>query len=315
MPELLSAYCFTDLDRLPLLRERLKIKAAELGLVGTVLLAREGINFSLGGDPTALDAWVEYLASEQGIDGLVSNRDSVDVVPFLRLKLRIRPEIITFDAGLRPGEAATGQALRPEQWHALIQRDDVQLVDTRNHYEYEIGSFSGALDPNIETFTEFRDWALKHLDSRRPVAMFCTGGVRCEKASAWLLANGYEQVFQLEGGILSYLRETPAEQSLWRGECYVFDDRIAVDHALQATGRVICAACSRPVAGLDEHGMPPIGSQRDCSLCGQQFDAPRLAGLRERARQIALARERGQHHIGPQAQPEATQRNQECSSS
>ncbi|TVQ38490.1 MAG: hypothetical protein EA370_05725 [Wenzhouxiangella sp.] len=314
MPELLSAYSFTELDRLPLLRERLKVRAGELGLVGTVLVAAEGINFSLGGRGEALDAWVACLAREHGIDRLVTNRDAVESVPFLRLKVRIRPEIITFDPALRPGQAATGQALAPQDWHALLQREDVQLVDTRNHYEYEIGSFKGAVDPDIDAFTDFRDWALNHLEADRPVAMFCTGGVRCEKASAWLLANGYDQVFQLEGGILNYLREIPAQESLWQGECYVFDDRIAVDHDLKPTGRLICAACSRPAEGLGADGMPPIGVQRDCGLCGQHFDAGRLAGLRERVRQIGLARARGQSHIGPQAQPEATQRNQDCSS-
>lgn len=315
MPELLSAYRFIDLAKLPLLRERLKVKAVELGLVGTVLLAEEGINFSLGGARTALQAWLSYLDAEHGIDKLVSNSVSVDRIPFLRLRVKIRPEIITFDAALKPGQAPTGLALKPEDWHALLQREDVQLVDTRNHYEYEIGSFRGAVDPEIDAFTEFRDWALEHLQTDRPVAMFCTGGVRCEKASAWLLANGFDQVFQLEGGILNYLRDIPAEQSLWQGECYVFDDRIAVDHHLRPTGRLICAACSRPVEGLADDGMPPVVAQRDCGLCGQQFDARRLAGLRERVRQIALACERGQAHLGPQAQPEATQRNQECSSS
>ena len=314
MPELLSAYCFSDLDRLPLLRERLKVRAGELDLVGTILLASEGINFSLGGEPAAIDAWVDYLAAEHGIQALIINRSVVETVPFLRLKVRIRPEIITFDPDLRPGQVPTGKALAPRQWHALIEGEEVQLVDTRNHYEYEIGSFKSAVDPNIDSFTEFRQWALDHLTPDQPVAMFCTGGVRCEKASAWLLANGFDQVFQLEGGILNYLREIPAEQSLWQGDCYVFDDRVAVDHALQPTGRVLCAACSRPAEGLDASGMPPIGLQRDCGLCGEQFDAGRLAGLRERVRQIALARERGQTHIGPQAQPEAAQRHQDWSS-
>lgn len=313
MNELLSAYQFIDLENLPLLRERLKVKAAQQGLLGTVLLANEGINFSLGGEPDAIEAWLVYLAEEHGINSLVTNRLAVEAVPFLRLRVRIRPEIITFDPELRPGHAPTGQALTPQAWHKLLQREDVQLVDTRNHYEYEIGSFMKAVDPDIENFTEFRQWALDHLKPEQPVAMFCTGGVRCEKASAWLLANGYDQVFQLEGGILSYLKEISAEESLWQGECYVFDDRIAVDHALKPTGRLICAACSRPVEGLGEDGMPPIGLQRDCGLCGQEFEAGRLAGLKERVRQIALARQRGDSHLGPQAQLEAAERKQEQS--
>lgn len=308
MTELLSAYQFIALESLPLMRERLKVKATQLGLKGTVLLAEEGINFSLGGDTETIDAWCSYLAEDYSIDTLVTNRIAVESVPFLRLRVRIRPEIITFDVDLRPGDAPTGQALSPQAWQELLQRDQVQLVDTRNHYEYEIGSFRNAVDPDIENFTEFRQWALNHLEPDQPVAMFCTGGVRCEKASAWLLANGFDQVYQLEGGILNYLKEIPAEQSLWEGECYVFDDRVAIDHSLKSTGRVICAACSRPVDGLGPDGMPPIGAQRDCGLCAEQFDAARLAGLRERVRQIALARERGRAHLGPQAQPEAPER-------
>lgn len=308
MPELLSAYQFLDLDSLPLRRERLKVKAGELGLLGTILLAEEGINFSVGGQAAAIDAWLEYLAGDHGIKALVTNRIEADAVPFLRLRVRIRPEIITFDPELRPGSVPVGRALNPREWHDLLQRDGVQLVDTRNQYEYQIGTFRDAVDPDTDSFTEFRQWALEHLQPERPVAMFCTGGVRCEKASAWLMANGYQQVFQLEGGILNYLKEIPAKESLWQGECYVFDDRIAVDHSLKPTGRIICAACSRPAEGLGPDGMPPIGAQRDCGLCGEQFDAARLAGLRERVRQIALARERGQSHLGPQAQPESSGR-------
>lgn len=311
MPELLSAYQFLDLDSLPLMRERLKVRAAGLGLLGTVLLAEEGINFSLGGRSEAIDEWLQWLASEYTIDALVTNRVDVAEVPFLRLRVRIRPEIITFDPALHPGKVPTGRALSPRDWHELLQREGVQLVDTRNHYEYAIGSFRSALDPEIDSFTEFGQWALDHLERDRPVAMFCTGGVRCEKASAWLLAQGYDQVFQLEGGILNYLKDIPAAESLWQGECYVFDDRIAVDHALQPTGRVICAACSRPADGLGEDGMPPIQHQRECGLCGVRFEPDRLAGIRERVRQIALARARGQAHLGPEAQPESSGLEQE----
>lgn len=308
MPDLLSAYQFVDLDQLPLRRERIKVQAQRLDLLGTVLLADEGINFSLGGEPAALDQWLEWLASEQGIARLVTNRGPVDAVPFLRLRVRVRPEIITFDPGLRPGQSPTGQALSPEDWHALLQQDDIQLVDTRNQYEVEIGTFRDAVDPAIDSFTEFRQWSLDHLDPDRPVAMFCTGGVRCEKASAWLLANGYQQVYQLHGGILNYLREIPAEQSFWRGECYVFDDRVAVDLQLSPTGRLACLACSRPVDGLGPHGLPPITGNNDCGLCGQSFQVDRLAGLREKARQMALAEARGESHIGPAAQPEPGER-------
>jgi len=297
---LLSAYQFLPLSDLPLLRERILWAARERTLLGTVLIAPEGINFSLGGSREALESMLDWLRESLKLSDPVCNWQQVDAVPFLRLKVRIRPEIITFDADLVPGDAPTGQALSPEQWQALIARDEVQLVDTRNQYEYQLGSFEGAMDPAIERFTDFGDWALSHLDPDRPVAMFCTGGVRCEKASAWLLARGYGSVYQLDGGILNYLREIPAERSRWRGECFVFDDRVSIDHALKPTGRPVCAGCREPADGLAEDGMPPIDGQERCTLCDRQFDAPRLAGLRERVRQVALARQRGRQHLGPQ---------------
>ena len=298
MPDLLSAYQFIDLDELPLMRERLQVRARELGLKGTVLLATEGVNFSLGGDSKALDEWLAWLARSYGIGDPVINRMVVEQVPFLRLKVRIRPEIITFDPDLRPGQVATGQALSPDQWQRLLGDDQVQLVDTRNHYEYEIGTFSGAVNPQIDHFTEFRDWAIEHLDPERPVAMFCTGGVRCEKASAWLLANGHDHVYQLHGGILKYLQAIPAGQSRWEGECFVFDDRVSVDHELKPTGRPVCAGCRKPAEGLGTDGMPPVDDQGNCRACGEHFSPGRLAGVRERVRQIALARSRGDRHLG-----------------
>jgi UPF0176 protein len=305
MPYLLSAYQFTPLDQLPLQRERIPARARHLGLRGTVLIVAEGINFSLGGSRESLAAWLEWSEARLGVDAPVVNWQVVDVVPFLRLKVRVRPEIITFEATLVPGDAPTGQALSPEAWHRMIEADrqgpnQLQLVDTRNQYEFELGTFEGARDPATERFTDFGDWALKNLSPDRPVAMFCTGGVRCEKASAWLLQHGYRQVFQHEGGILNYLESIPATESLWRGECFVFDDRVSVDHALQPTGRPVCAGCRRPVEGLGDDGMPPIDEQGGCGLCPERFDPSRLAGLRERVRQMALARARGEQHLGPQ---------------
>ncbi|MEN1727002.1 MAG: rhodanese-like domain-containing protein [Pseudomonadota bacterium] len=300
MTQLLSAYQFVPLTQMPLQRERIRARAVELGLKGTVLIAEEGINFSLGGERVALDRFLTWADQRLGLDAPVVNWQPVDRVPFLRLKVRIRPEIITFDPELIPGEVPTGLALSPNQWHELIARDDVQLVDTRNQYEYELGTFEGAVDPATERFTEFGDWALEHLAPEQPVAMFCTGGVRCEKASAWLLKHGYSKVYQLDGGILNYLRTIPEAESRWQGECFVFDDRVSVDHSLQPTGRSVCAGCRRPAEGLEPEAMPPVDGDGQCRLCSERFDPARLSGLRERVRQIALAQSRGELHLGPQ---------------
>jgi len=300
--QILSGYRFADLDGLPLWRERIEAFASRNALRGTVLLAGEGINFSLSGSPRALDKWLAWITGRLGCSAPVINRQAAQAVPFLRLKVRIRDEIVTFDPAVRPAPERAGDALSPEQWNALLERDGLQLVDVRNDYEYRLGSFEGAINPHTGSFVEFKDFCRDQLDSARPVAMFCTGGVRCEKASAWLKDRGFSEVFQLSGGILGYIAATPPEHSRWRGECFVFDDRVSVDDSLRPTGRVVCRGCRRPAGGLDPAGVPPISSDGACRLCGETFDAKRLGSLRERARQVALARARGGDHLGPGAQ-------------
>ena len=308
--ELVAGYRFLPLDRLPLARARL-IKALDrLGLRGTVLLAPEGINFSLSGSAADLDDALAWLAEHLGVEQPVLNRQRVDAPPFRRLKVRIRPEIVTFDSAASPARGERGRALDPDEFNALLARDDVQLVDTRNHYEYRLGTFDGAIDPGTESFAEFKDWARRELDPDRPVAMFCTGGIRCEKASLWMEREGFSEVYQLHGGILGYLAQVPPEASRWTGECFVFDDRVSVDAGLRPTGRTVCIGCRRPAEDLDPAGLPPIEDSR-CLACGEVFDENRLNSLRERARQVALARARGTEHLGPEAQPSATEARRE----
>ncbi len=302
MLELLSGYQFLTLERLPLWRERAEAFAAGCGLKGTVLLAGEGVNFSLFGPRPALDEWLVWLAAQLGADRPVLNRQAVASSPFLRLKVRLREEIVTFDPTVQPHADPVGTPVAPADWNALIRREAVQLVDTRNDYEFRLGSFEGARNPGTASFTEFKQWCESELDPERPVAMFCTGGVRCEKASAWLRSRGYGEVYQLHGGILGYLEQVPAQQSCWQGECFVFDDRVSVADDLAPTGRVVCRGCRLPAEGLNPEGLPPISDQGSCELCGQGFDAARLGSLRERARQARLAAERGESHFGPAAQ-------------
>lgn len=297
---MISGYQFIALSDLERMREQLLQWAGELALSGTVLIAPEGINLSLGGRPVDLEEWLARLASGYGITGLIVHRQPVAAVPFLRLKVRIRAEIIAFDPALDPGLEATGEALEPEAWHRLLEQADVQLVDTRNDYEFRIGSFRGADNPGIDRFTEFADWAREHLDPERPVAMFCTGGVRCEKASARLLADGFSRVYHLRGGILAYLQRYAGQPSLWQGECFVFDDRVSLDQDLRPSARPVCAGCRHPHDGLPANGMPPVNPGGDCRLCARHFKPGQLAGIRERVRQIALARARGTSHLGPQ---------------
>lgn len=293
--ELVAFYQFRPLDGLPLLRERLLARARERNLLGTVLLAPEGINGSLVGTPVDLDGFLADLAGLTGCDRPVSNRQTVDTPPFHRLKVRLRPEIIRFDLVDPALPERTGEYVAPADWNVLIQRPGVRLVDTRNAYEVALGTFDGAEDPGTESFRDFTAWAEVHLDPERDreVAMFCTGGVRCEKASAWLKRKGFENVYQLDGGILGYLAAVPPERQTWRGECFVFDDRVTVDARLRATGRHLCPACQRPAVEPGGDGV--------CRECTETLEPGRRARLAERARQIRLAEERGEVHIGPEA--------------
>lgn len=272
------------------------------GLRGTVLLAREGLNFSLAGAREPLDQWLAWAATALGADAPVLNRQPVDAPPFQRLRVRLRPEIVTFDPAIDPGHLPGATEVSPADWNRLLDRTDVQLVDTRNDYEFRLGSFVGALNPETARFVDFKQFCETELDPDRPVAMFCTGGVRCAKAGAWMKAQGFGHVFQLKGGILGYLDQVADPDSRWRGECFVFDDRVSVDGRLRPTDRVVCRGCRQPGEGLDPAGNPPIGPDGACERCGQRFDPAQAERMRERARQVRLAAARGRPHLGPAAQ-------------
>lgn len=300
---LVSFYQFRPLTGLPLLRARMEARGQELGVLGTILLAAEGVNGSVTGTPEAVDGLLADLTRRIGGGDWIMNRQTVQTPPFRRLKIRIRPEIIRFDTPDPDLAHRVGRHIPASEWNTLIDRPDVRLIDTRNDYEVALGSFEGADNPGTDTFRAFARWVDDNLDpdTDRHVAMFCTGGVRCEKASAWMKDRGFENVYQLEGGILSYLAEVDEAQSRWSGECFVFDDRVSVNHRLEATGRTLCQACRRPADGLDSDGLPPVTREPDqCDLCGLSLPADRRAGLIERARQIRLANERGMDHLGPQ---------------
>jgi UPF0176 protein len=202
--------------------------------------------------------------------------------------VRIKPEIIRFDKALRPGHGAGAIDLDPLAWQALLADPTVQLVDTRNRHEVRVGQFRAAMDPDIERFTELADWFDASLDPGRPVAIYCTGGVRCEKAGMYLKQRGFEQVYQLQGGILNYLRNPDVDADLWQGECFVFDDRISVNHCLQPTDSPICAICRCPADGLGADRLPPLNSDQCCQLCADPVSNERLAGVRERLKQDGL---------------------------
>jgi UPF0176 protein len=237
--EVAAFYQFAALPDFRCLREPLRAVCADLGLKGSVLLAREGINGTLAGSADAIAALVEELRHGALFGGRLDNLElkfsQATAMPFQRLKIRLKKEIVTLGDAAADPTRQVGIYVDPADWNALIAAPDTLVIDTRNAFEVAMGTFAGALDPGIKSFGQFKDFAAHHLDpaKHRRVAMFCTGGIRCEKASAYLLARGFAEVYHLKGGILKYLEGVPEAESRWRGECFVFDDRVALGHGLR----------------------------------------------------------------------------------
>ncbi len=261
-------YKFVTIGELELLRASVATSCEQFGILGTVLIAREGINATVSGRDDAIDAFLTWLRDDARFQDVAVKISHAETAPFKRMKVRVKREIVTFGVpDIRPSERA-GAYVAPEAWNALIQDPDVVVIDTRNAYEVAIGTFDGAIDPKTDAFSDFPDYVARHLDPARHkrVAMFCTGGIRCEKASAYLLAQGFPEVYHLEGGILKYLETMPEEQSLWRGECFVFDGRVALQHGVEEGSHAHCAVCGYPVAKPAENGAARAGCE--CPSCG-----------------------------------------------
>jgi UPF0176 protein len=271
---------------------------------GLILLASEGINSTIAGAADDVRAVLAYLRADPLLVNLQHKESWSEKAPFHRMKVRLKKEIVTLNV---PGTSPTlmaGTYVKPSDWNALISDPEVVLVDTRNHYEVALGSFAQAINPHISTFAELPGWvnqapALKPTaDGKRPkVAMFCTGGIRCEKSTAYLRAQGYEEVYHLEGGILKYLETVPPEHSLWQGECFVFDERVSVGHGLRPGQHALCRACRQP---LEAHasGSDLFEAGVSCPRCHASTSAAQKAAARERQRQWELAKARQQTHIG-----------------
>ncbi len=269
------------------------------GIEGTILLADEGINATVAGSRAGIDALMAYLLAQPAFVGIEPKESACEKPPFHRMKVRLKKEIVTIgDKAVSPA-ARVGTYVDPQDWNNLVSDPDVLLLDTRNSYETRIGTFDGAVDPKIENFSDFPAWVRANLDpARHPkVAMFCTGGIRCEKASSLLLQEGFSQVFHLQGGILKYLEDVPEEDSKWRGECFVFDQRVSVDHALRPGTYTLCYGCQEPITS-HELKSPQFEQGVCCQRCFGRFSPEVLAGRRERARQVELAKTRGERHIG-----------------
>lgn len=286
---IVALYRFVSIADLPSLRSHLFDFAEARGIRGTLLLAGEGINGTVAGAKPAIEELVDELHRHLGVRQGEVKFSTASEQPFARLKVRIRPEIITMRAPEADPTRQVGTYVEPKDWNALLADPDVVVIDTRNRYETRVGTFETAIDPEIDSFTEFKDFVKDKLDPERQpkVAMFCTGGIRCEKASSFMLAHGFSQVFHLKGGILQYLEDVPAADSRWSGECYVFDGRTAVGHDLKQTeawGR--CFGCGSPVT-VEEQADSAFEPGVSCPHCIDTLTPERAAALRMRQGQMA----------------------------
>ena len=299
----MAFYGFTAMEGLPALQQELKALAEQGSVRGTILLAEEGVNGTISGPDAGVTAVLDRLRQLPGLGGLEAKFSRAEQQTFHRLKVRLKREIVTMGCPtVKPAEQV-GTYVPPEQWNALIADPDTLVVDTRNRYEVEVGSFAGAIDPGTQSFREFPAWVEQTLrplvEETQPkaIAMFCTGGIRCEKSTAYLLQQGFENVHHLQGGILRYLEEIPEERSSWQGECYVFDQRVSVNHQLQPGSYSLCHACGLPVSPA-QRLEPSYREGISCPHCIDRFSDADRERFAERQRQMHLARERGQQHLG-----------------
>lgn len=293
-----ALYKFTSFNDPEALKGPLAQVCCTQGVKGTLLLAREGINGTIAGTRTGIDAVLAHIKSLPGCADIEWKESSAEAMPFPRMKVRLKQEIVTMGQPDVDPTASVGTYIEPGDWNALIEAEDVVVIDTRNDYEVAIGTFEGAEDPHTKTFGEFPDWWAENAArfGNKKVAMFCTGGIRCEKASNYLLGQGVEEVFHLKGGILKYLEDVPQEQSRWNGECFVFDGRVSVGHGLEEGTYDLCHACRMPITDEDK-SRPEFEQGVSCHQCIDDTTEDDKARFRERQKQIELARARGETHF------------------
>ena len=294
-----ALYKFVELEDFHSLRQALLELCNRLEIKGTLLLAKEGINGTVAADAQATKELLDYFAQDERLADLSIKQSYANEIPFYRMKVRLKKEIVTIGlADVDPREKV-GEYVKPENWNELISDPEVLLIDTRNDYEFEVGTFSGAINPNTTNFREFPGYIHANYDptKHKKIAMFCTGGIRCEKASSYLLDQGFEDVYHLEGGILKYLEHVEKENSLWHGECFVFDQRVTLDHDLKPGGYDQCHGCRRPINDEDKASMKYIKGV-SCPKCYDNLSQDQKQRFAMRQKQIELAKQRGEDHMG-----------------
>jgi UPF0176 protein len=297
-----AMYKFVALEDFESLREPLHNVMQENGVRGTLLLAREGINGTVAGSRASIDALLNWLQSDPRLTDIVYKESVDDSNPFHRTKVKLKKEIVTMGVeGIDP-KRVVGTYVKPKEWNALISDPEVILVDTRNDYEVQVGTFKDAINPVTDTFREFPQYVKDNLDpeKNRKVAMFCTGGIRCEKSTAYLKEQGFDEVYHLEGGILKYLEEVPQEDSLWEGECFVFDNRVTVNHQLEKGSYDQCHACRLPLTA-EQMQSEQYQAGISCPSCYDSQSEVQRQRFEERQKQMKLAQLRGDAHLGADA--------------
>ena len=301
-----ALYKFVDLtaEDVETVKRELETLCEANHLQGTLLLAKEGLNGTVAGSAHAVDLLTAYLRSSRFFADIEIKLSSASTAPFNRLKVKRKKEIVTIgDTSVRPVDCV-GTYVDPKDWNALINQPDVLVIDTRNDYEYRVGRFDGAVNPDTTSFTEFPQYVKDNLnpEQHKRVAMYCTGGIRCEKSTSLLVEAGFEEVYHLHGGILKYLEHVKEEESLWQGECFVFDQRVSLKHDLEEGSHQLCFACRQPLSP-EELALDSYEAGVSCVHCIDTVTPERRDGLRERMRQIRQARERGEEHIGDDSIP------------
>lgn len=294
-----ALYRFAALPDFVALKDPLYQLMIEHEVRGTLLLAKEGINGTIAGSRQGIDRILDWLKSDPRFANLEAKESYVDTPPFYRTKVKLKKEIVTMGVeGIDPKDIV-GTYVEPADWNALIADPEVLVLDTRNKYEVDIGSFENAINPETDSFRELPAYVEKHLDpvKHKKVAMFCTGGIRCEKSTAFLKRQGFNEVYHLKGGILKYLEEVPETESKWRGECFVFDNRVTVNHQLEKGQYDQCHACRRPITEDDKQS-PHYKKGVSCHHCYQSHSVQQRQRYQERERQIELAKRRGEAHMG-----------------
>jgi UPF0176 protein len=294
-----ALYKFVTLDDYQDIKQPLLDFMLDKTVRGTLLLAREGINGTVAGSRKSIDALLDYLRDDDRFANISYKESFTDNMPFLRTRVKLKKEIVTMGVdGIDPNHIV-GTYVKPKDWNALISDPEVLLVDTRNDYEFQVGTFKDALNPDTESFREFPEYIKQNLDAKKhkKVAMFCTGGIRCEKSTAYLKEQGFDDVYHLEGGILKYLEDVPKEATLWEGECFVFDERVTVNHDLEKGIYDQCNACRMPIT-IEEQQSDKYQHGVSCPHCFDKTTASQKARFAEREKQMALAHERGEVHIG-----------------